>query len=189
MRCVDEVEAQSGDRFATTGDLLLAAARELRAHGRPGEARPLFERAVSWWRQALREDGAGSSRHFAFGVALYEAGEFREAQRIFESLHADGPTGVDVIGACGVVAARLGKNDRATGASAQLASLRTRFLFGRNQLWMARIASLQGDRQAGVMSLRRAFARGHCHGIELHRDHDLDNLRLERSFVELTRPR
>ena len=190
-RSIDEACAFPPDRFADAGDVMLDAARELRAHGRAMEGVALAERAVAWYIDQQPEPGDGRDAHHrrALARAYYEAGHWHDAAHVARELAAESPEDVHVIALAGAIAARRGDEAAARRALAVLQSRKGRYWFGLQFLYSARVLAILGDSEQAIVALRGAFARGHCYGIELHTDIDLALLDAQPSFRELLRPK
>jgi len=104
-------------------------------------------------------------------------------------LAAESPDDLDVIALVGSIAARLGDDVAARDALAALQSKKGRFRFGLQFVCSARVLAVLGESDQAISALRGAFARGHCHGIDLHADIDLALLGAEPAFRELLRPK
>lgn len=190
-RCIDEACAFPPDRFADAGDVMLDAARELRAHGRPTEGTALADRAIAWYTdQQARPGGRRDARdRRILACAYYEGGHWHDAEEVVRELASESPEDIDVLALAGAIAARLGNDTAARDAVAALQSKKGRFRFGRQFLCSARVLAILGDSDQAISALRGAFARGHCHGIDLHTDIDLALLGAQPSFRELLRPK
>ena len=188
-RCIDESCAFPPDRFADAGDVMMDAARELRAHGRAEDGRALATRAVAWY---VDQSQAGSheARHRrALARAYYESGQSNDAQRIVRDLAAESPDDLDIMALGAAISARLGDEPAARAAVAVLLATRGRFRFGSPFVYSARVLAILGDVEQAIAALRGAFARGYCYGIDLHTDIDLALLGAHPSYRELLRPK
>ena len=123
------------------------------------------------------------------GRALYLAGRWAAAERIFESLAASDTATIEYLGYLGVLAARQGATTKAAAISERLNRLDRPYLWGEETVWRARIASLLGDRVAAVALLRQAAGEGYRFAWNHHTDPDLEPLRDYPPFMTLTRAR
>jgi hypothetical protein len=171
------------------GKLLMDAAGELRAHGRPQAATAWAGRAVDWLRRNSTSGPLGAPARSELALGLYVAGCWEEAATMFRQLAAEFPQNVDYQGRLGVLAARRGGAREALDVDRELEALRRPYLFGRHTLWRARIAALLGEIAKSVELLVRAFSEGVPHGLELHADADLEPLQACAPFQELLRPK
>jgi DNA-binding SARP family transcriptional activator/TolB-like protein len=192
---VGDVHARIQDRLASPsrdapdpGSLMATAARELKAHGRPAEAAALYERSAAWYRSQPTGEGHEDHRP-SLGRALYEAGEWEEARRLFQRLAEEDPDGLDHLGYLGVIAARVGDRAEAERYAGRLRELDRPYLRGIHTLWRARIAAVLGDREQAVALLQDAFSQGQRHGTDTHTDVDLESLRDYPPYQALVRPR
>ena len=190
-RCIDEACAFPPDRFADAGDVMLDAARELRSHGRAAEGMALAERAIAWYIDQQQRTGGrtGARDRHILARAYYEGGQWHEAARMVRDLAAELPEDLDIIALAGCIAARLGDTSAARDAVTALQSKKGRFRFGLQLVCSARVLAILGDSDQAIAALRGAFARGHCHGIDLHADIDLGLLGGQPAFRELLRPK
>jgi tetratricopeptide (TPR) repeat protein/tRNA A-37 threonylcarbamoyl transferase component Bud32 len=173
----------------TPGDVMIEAALELRAHGSPEEAKKIANQAVEWCRSRTKEEAATESLRYNLAQALYLAERWQEAQNIFEALVLEKPENIDYKGYLGLLAARLGDNDKALKISEELKMINKPYLFGNHTYYRACIASLLGEREQAIALLREAFAQGLSYGAYLHRDINLESLRNYPPFQELVRPK
>jgi predicted Zn-dependent protease len=189
-RCIDEACAFPPDRFADAGDVMLAAARELRAHGHPTEGMALAKRAIAWYVDQQPPDGKRGTRdRRTLARAYYKGGQWGDAAGVVRDLAAESPDDLDVIALAGAIAARRGDNAAARDALAALQARKGRFRFGLQLVHSARVLAILGEPDQAIPALRGAFARGYCYGIDLHTDMDLTLLGAEPSFRELLRPK
>jgi tetratricopeptide (TPR) repeat protein len=173
----------------TAGDVLLAIARELRAHGHPVLAGELADRAIAWYDAQAAVAIARGRRRDLKASLLYFRGRWSEAAAAWDSVPPDSANAVGRVGVRGVLAARMGLADSARTVATELAQLDRPRLNGQHTLWRARIAAVLGDQEAAVTLLRQAFAQGVGYGTWLHTDVDLEALWDYRPFRELVRPR
>ena len=162
-----EVEPQQGD-------VLLAAARELEAHGHREEAEAFYDRAIAWYRDRSSEAEPSASHLRGLAFALYSAGRWEEVRPIYRELvrrgeAADDATAAPTLarnrGRRGMVAAALGDTAAAREAARWLASDSLRALDAElaESGWplyaRAGIAAQIGEHDAAVSLLRRASQR------------------------------
>ena len=188
---------------------VLAAERELRAHGHMADAARVLDTALARWglagpgaAAAVRADsvqaadrGSASDGALYRAELLYDAGRWDDARQIVAARAADtadfaGP------GRLGTIAARTGDRAGAERIAARLAASRRPYAFGRAALWRARIAALLGDRPTAVALLERAVGEGESmalpdrgvRGANFHTDPDLAGLRGYAPFEALMTP-
>lgn len=185
-RTADIAVALAADRFATPGDVLFTAARELRAHGSTRAAVRMLDRAIEWEQGSVSGQSDGSRLQLA--RMLYEAGRLDESEHV---LAADPAAcdDVETIGFGGAIAARRGDANAARGAVEQLGSIRRRYLFGRHLLWCARIEAVRGDATSAIGHLRAAMSRGGRYDVDLHVDVDLALIAGDPRYTEMMRPK
>jgi serine/threonine-protein kinase len=172
----------------SAGGIMTIAGAELRAHGNPEASRELFEQAVGWYTQKLREHARSEPLLLGLGTALYDAERWRQSRVVFKDLARHFPTNLNYRGSLGVLAARLGERREAARISDSLAHSDKRYTFGLTTLWRARIAAQLGEPEKAMSLLNGAFADGLAFGVELHRDVDLEPLQSLPSFLELVQP-
>jgi serine/threonine-protein kinase len=163
--------------------VLLDAARELRAHGGPEAARELVELALRAPAAEASDSPRGADTRR--GAALYLAGRWDEASRVFERALAADPRDVHALGYLGTIAARRGDQPAARDYLRRLEQLDTPYLRGANTYWQADIAALLGDRSAALRLLRQAFQQGQAIAFKAHSDPDLELLRQDPEFARL----
>ncbi|MFW5950846.1 MAG: BTAD domain-containing putative transcriptional regulator [Gemmatimonadota bacterium] len=175
-------------RRTTPADVMLTAARELRAHGHPRAARSAAEGVLDWYAALPAERRDSEQLRAARGSALYLADRFDEGRKEFERLrieNVDDPTYLRYLGA---IAARSGDRAGAIACADSLAAMDRPYLFGRHTYGRAVIEGLLGERQTAVTLLREALSRGLPYGTQLHSDPDLLNLRGFEPFDRLLHP-
>jgi hypothetical protein len=185
-RAADESIALAADPFATAGDVLFTAARELRTHGNVAAGAALLDRAVEWQRSQCADEKSFAAL-MTLARMLYEAGVLDEAAETLVELQRERPDDVDIIGGLGCIAARTRDVDAARSATSTLRSKTGRFHFGKHL--MCRIAALSADEAGAATFLRGAFARGCSYDIDLHTDIDLALLSDSEWYRELLRPK
>ncbi len=89
----------------------------------------------------------------------------------------------------GLLAARAGDRAAATTIQSALASRNDPYQFGLASLYVARIATLLGDRDAAVATLARALGEGRPFHLWIHRDIDLQSLHGYAPFDRILRDR
>lgn len=159
------------------GDVMMAAAAELRAHGFRTASFEIAERAIEWYRSRPQADAAGGRHRYALANAYYQRERWDDARLLFEELASEAPTDVNLRGFLGVLAARRGDVEAARRLSDGLTGTAARGDFGRDIYWQACIASLLGEPERAIVLLRDAYARGRAFTVFLHRDMDLEPLR------------
>jgi len=186
-RIADEAVSLASDPFATVGDVLFTAARELRAHGNPAAGATHLARAIDWQRDHCSADRNSASARMSLARMLYDAGQWEDASATLVTLQRERPDDVDVLGCLGCISAREGNESAARGALSTLRRKTGRFHFGKHLLWSARIASVIGDSDDAQSLLRGAFARGCSYDIDLHTDVDLSLMSRHEWFREILR--
>jgi predicted Zn-dependent protease len=188
-RIADEAVSLTPDPFATPGDVLFAAAKELKAHGNSAASAAMLSRAIDWQRDHCATEQRPYAAQMTLARMLYDAAHLVEASEVLAEMQRERPDDVDLIGCRGAIAAREGDVGAAQSAISKLRGKTGRFHFGKHLLWSARIAAILGDEAAASASLRGAFARGCSFDIELHTDIDLALLSEYPWFRELMRPK
>ena len=177
----------------TPGDLMLAAAAEMRAHGYKAEAHPILDRAVAWHEERPPEEAATANHRYGYALSLCESERWDEADLLFRELSAEFPTSVTYRGYLGVIAARRGDTEAAKAIDEQLAAVDRPYLLGFHTYWRGRIAAVLGDRESAVRLLRDAIAAGfpYFRGSQyrFHSVIDFESLVDYPSYQELVRPK
>jgi tetratricopeptide (TPR) repeat protein len=173
----------------TSGNMMLEAAAELRAHGQRQASLAVANRAVAWYRSGLGSESDSSAWLPGLVDALRWAERWEEAAAVCRNLVQRSPQNPDYLGILGGLAARLGKRDEAVRIAEQLRQMNGSYLFGAHTYWRACIAALLGDRQGAVDLLRESFAEGKRFGLGVHREIDFESLRDYAPFRDLLRPR
>lgn len=164
--------------------VMLAAAEELRAHGRLEDSRKMAGRAVDWYRSRVGEEARQENIRSGLRDALYQAELWEEAQRVFTTLAAEHPDNVYYKGRLGTLAARRG--DRV--AARRIADELRRLASPDHTYSIACITVLLGDKEGAVALLREAVSQGGYDFIYRH-SMDLESLRGYPPFADLVKPR
>jgi tetratricopeptide (TPR) repeat protein/TolB-like protein len=183
--------AISANAPGAAANVMIQAAKELRAHGHHGASLDLATRAVAWIDglppQVRSAKGVRSTR----ATALMAAERWAEAQAMFEELSAKDPDEVDYRGWLGVAAARRGHRDVALRASGHLERVDRPYLYGRHTYQRACIAAVLGEKERAVELLRQSFTEGKPLGRiwVVHADASLESLRGYGPFEDLMKPK
>jgi tetratricopeptide (TPR) repeat protein len=172
-------------RSGTAGDVIIEAASELRAHGYAQAAQEYAGKAVEWYRN--RTASTDVRQYLALG--LYLAGNWEEAQKVYEQLAAEYPENIDYTGYLGTLAARKGDRGIAMTISEKLKRIDRPYLYGQHTYCRARIAAQLGEREQAVELLQEAFAQGKAFDLNIHRDIDFEPLHDYQPFRELIKPK
>jgi tetratricopeptide (TPR) repeat protein len=190
------IEPYPADR---PGALMVRAGLELRAHGQPRQAEPMFERAVEWYR--MQPPDPDSEHRLEPAQALYFAGRWDEAQAEVERILIEDPEDLAAHGTLGALAARRGDRGEAMRIDAWLAS---RWKEAASWDWSgeraivsykrASIAALLGERERALILLQQALDEGFPYIDPLYTpwlevDPDLDPLRGDPGFQRIMRPK
>lgn len=186
---LDTCEASIEEPGRGAGTALLVAARELAAHGHPGEAAAVAERAIAWCAARLRRGAAGEADSADLVGALYAARRWREAMALVAALLAAHPDNPNHVGYLGALAARGADSALARACDARLAAMTDRWSHGVTTYWRADIAALLGDADGAMALLGRARAEGHPLAFKLHADPDFEALRDHPGYLARVRPR
>jgi hypothetical protein len=169
------------------GAVRLFAARELRAHNDPDDARRMASRAEAWYQKRL-DSGGDAADSSGLAMAFYLQERWSESRALFAALVASRPDQLHYMGYIGTAAARLG--DRPTAlVSMKLLERAGGDSRGIYTYWRADIAALLGERDRALALLREARDQGNAIYFKMHSDPDLESLRGEPAFVEIERPR
>jgi tetratricopeptide (TPR) repeat protein/TolB-like protein len=170
------------------GDVMEAAAMELRAHGHADDSRRLAVRCAAWFAGAAGTE-LGRLRAGAGQVdCLWLAERFDEARRVADQTAEASPNDTDAAAYRGILAARAGDRPVADAADRYLAGLDPIQGQG-NPTWLrACIAAQRGDRDGAVELLRESVGRGFSLWNYLHTYVFLEPLHGYPPFEELIRP-
>jgi tRNA A-37 threonylcarbamoyl transferase component Bud32/tetratricopeptide (TPR) repeat protein len=185
LKIVDELLTMPGAAEAA----LINAVRELRAHGHREHSLELAMRTLERYRHLPPDVAAAESTQAYLASVLYAAEQWAQSERIAQALAGKSPDSPDYMGLLGAIAARRGDRVRAQSSSESLRRLSRPYLFGNHTRWRARIAALSGEGALAVDLLREAISQGAYFTIEMHRDMDLEPLKDDPGFRELTRPK
>lgn len=197
---LDESLAPRPDWVDTHSYVMQTAAIELQAHGHVNAARDVLDRAISYHRTRRPAEAESAVARYDFAQTLYLAGQWEEAQALFEEIDADLPCGVSIRarrpcmvntkGYLGVIAARRGDTEKALRISKELENLERHPVSSLPvPIWQAHIAAVLGEKARAVNLLQEAVSNGLWHGPWLHADPDWEPLRDYPPFRELMRPK
>jgi len=180
-RLIDESFQLAG---SAPGIVMRYAASALRAHGHKDAAHQVLSRALEWYQSRSSGD-----HRYAMARILYLDEKWPEAQTYFEQLYKENPGNQDYQGYCGVVAARLGEQEKASRILEELRNKNEPYLFGSHLYWCACIAAVLGEKQRAIDLLREALGQGESYGMYLLLDNDFESLRNYPPYIELMRPK
>jgi predicted Zn-dependent protease len=183
------VKSTSADSADGAGDVVLTAARELRAHDKEAEARSVLEGLITWARRLPSPEGTSPNVQWLLAQATAERGDCIAAKRYLDPLIANDPQDLRFRGYAAMCDVSQGDRAAAARADAWLASLTRPYLRGEHTLWRARIAAMLGERDQAVALLREAFNQGTWYSASLHADFGLAALRGYAPYEELMRPK
>jgi tRNA A-37 threonylcarbamoyl transferase component Bud32/tetratricopeptide (TPR) repeat protein len=151
-RLADSVSTQLTRDPETPVRLLTEVATWAAWHGRPDLAREVAERAMRV--SAAHSHAASIAPHqYELARALYIAGHWSEARKIFESLIVTDSARLAYRGYLGVLAARRGDRVAAQETADSIGRLTSRYLFADPARWRARIAAQLGNRDEATRLL------------------------------------
>ena len=146
---------------SSPADVAGAAAAEYDAHGHEGHAAPLFKRRAEWLESRSPEQRASHNDFSAdLASALFDAGRYREALTIFDSLSRAARDQAGRLGMVGVTAVLLGDSALARNADSALTAMTGPYLRTAHTLWRSRIAAARGDCSRATDLLREALSSG-----------------------------
>jgi DNA-binding SARP family transcriptional activator len=174
---------------SSAGQLMMAAAAELRAHGYAEASHAVAHRAIGWYRSLPPEARATDAFRYDLAAAYYVAGRWDLARAMFEQLAEEEPDNINWLGFLGVLAARRGDRDEAMRMSEALVGKASPYDHGREPYWQACIAAQLGERERAMALLRQAYNDGRPFDLRLHRDVDLAPLHGYPPFEELLKPK
>jgi tetratricopeptide (TPR) repeat protein/tRNA A-37 threonylcarbamoyl transferase component Bud32/TolB-like protein len=166
------------------GVVMIDAAEALRAHGHEEVVHEVCKRALEWY------DSRPTGDHrYNIARVLYLDGRWAKAQPYFEELSGENPENLDCQGYKGVVAARLGEQEKANKILEELYKKDKPYLFGSHLHWCARIAAVLGDKLRAVNLLREAYGKGYPYGMSELLIMDFGSLKNYEPYIELMRPK
>ena len=166
----------------------LHLAAELRTHGFPGEASRFAKAAVDWYREQQHRQPDARRWREGLATALLQAGEWAEAERLFEQelpLLVNGRP-PRFAGNAGVAAVRRGDTAIAEQMLRRLAIDTVSAYFN---VQRARVLASLGRSDQAVDELRKAIVRGLSAAELFHADIGLEPLHGYRPYETLVRPR
>jgi len=175
-------------RVSSPGQLMVSAAKELRAHGHEDDAQTVLARALDWYRAQSVHGVTSEARRFEIASALYLARDWAAADTAFQALAAADTANVIYLGFLGTIAAR--RNDEATARRiiAKFDSLRPslpqpRAIAG---YWQAKISSILGDERDALLLMSEVWPQGDSGP---HMDFDHERMWSSEEFRRFIRPR
>jgi tetratricopeptide (TPR) repeat protein len=183
----------------------ITAGKELRVHGHPEAARPVFERTIRCFEShpPTEADRMMDQRHL--GEALYGAERWEDAAAVFRALLEEYPENLrfwlynpqtSAMMAMSWVArsaAHMGDTATARELDAQIAGMEWGEGAWRHLYERARLAAVLGRSDDAVELLRQALSSGMRFGLGLtrgpHREPDFVSLHGRQGYQELMRPK
>ena len=189
-------------RGGSAGWLMSTIAMELRAHGYREAADDMAARAVKWYEghpSALQETRPSlvielwslgdPAENRAFASALCMVGRWQDAEDLIVQLIDNEPSGHQLAGWLGVIAAIRGETDRATQVSGGLPAGESPRAQGWGTYWQASIAAHLGEEEMAVELLAEAFSKGYPYGVSLHSTMNFEPLWDYPPFQDLIEPK
>jgi DNA-binding SARP family transcriptional activator len=176
-------------RPATPAQLMVAAARELRAHGHEHVALEALGRALTWLRTQPASGVINEARQFEIAQALYLSRDWPGARAAFSALAGRDSGNFIYRGFLGVIAARTGEQATARAIDAQFEELRATLRRPHSEAgyWQSKIAAILGDERR-AMAMLWDFAGGQgSHGA--HFDFDYENISRSKDFLTFIQPK
>lgn len=167
------------------GILLVEAAEELNAHGRPEAARDYLRRARAW----LLTQPDNPAMRWRLAQVNYALGRWAEARTLIQALRASDARNIDWLAMSGLLDARTSRAAAARAVMDTLRLVKRAYDRGASPTYRARIAAVLGDKDVAVSQLQEAFAAGRAYQLWLHRDPDLILLRGQPQYDQLVRGR
>jgi hypothetical protein len=162
---------------------------ELRAHGHAAASQRLLAKVVGWYGQHGIDQAAKAGSYpcvwYAFS-AFYYAGRWHEARLGYEHWIAEDTMSLKAYAALGALAVRRRDHREAKRINDWLKAKEGHFHATHAR---ARMAALQGDREAAVTLLRQAFDQRLNARMFLHLDPDFESLHDYPPYQELMRPK
>ena len=173
------------ERFAT--NLMITAARELKAHGFEEESRRILVEALRL--EESRPANEQAEYRDSRALLFFHLGRWTEAKDLAEILAKENPDQYFFLAIMGTASAHLGDRETALRASQQLAEDKSppREL-GRRTLARARIAAALGDRAGAMALIRKAVAEGSPYR-DLHGIPEFDILWDYPPFIKFMKPK
>ncbi len=180
-------ETADFDKGRDMGINMISTARELRAHGHEDIAMVIYNQAIRWFENLPADEM--KMKRFDYGIALYEAHRWQQAENIFKELVTDSTDNMDYNAFLGSTEARLGNKEKAIEISQWIGNLKRPYLFGRDNYQRACIVAILGDKEQATDFLKESYQQGNSDWMLLHTDIDLESLRDYPPFIEFMKPK
>jgi tetratricopeptide (TPR) repeat protein len=148
------------------GGVMVNAAQELAAHGKPADAKRIMERGLAWFESRTGEEAASEGVRSGRAYALYSVGRHRDAMPLYEALARDFPNNSAYQAWVGVLAGLSGDRARANDVARRIETGEIQFNQANSALWRGLIANALGDRDRAVALLKESGVRARW----MHRD-------------------
>jgi serine/threonine protein kinase/tetratricopeptide (TPR) repeat protein len=168
--------------------LFLETARELAAHGHVDHGRVIADRGVAWFEENLVIGEATEWQRLRLIQSLVMLDRLVEADAILATMVEELPDDDDVLGWCGIVAARRADTASANQFSNRLRNLDRPYLFGWNTYYRAAIEAHIGHPDKALGLLRDALSEGRQWDAEFHTCLELAPLRGIPEFEAILHP-
>ncbi len=172
------------------GFVRLAVAAELAAHGHDSHARRVASEAVDLIRRDVPAGQQSPTDRYIVGSSLFLAGQYAEAQQVFEALASDHPAHIRIRGMLGAAAARTGDRKVREAARHWLGGLTNVVPPGLPPYQLAAIAAHAGETDVALDLVESLPYGAHPHSyVDFHVDPLLAPLRGNPRFERFLKPR
>jgi DNA-binding SARP family transcriptional activator/tetratricopeptide (TPR) repeat protein len=177
-------------RWASPALVMVATARELRAHGHEGMAMETLARALAWYRSQPVNGSMTEARRFELGHALYLSRDWAGAEEVFQELAAEDSSNFIYTGFLGTIAARLGDSVAARQIIARFDTLRSTLLRPHAEAgyWQGKISALLGDEERAIECWKESAGQQGRSG-PVHADFDFERMWRTKAFLDFIRPK
>ena len=172
----------------SSGIIMLAAGRELKAHGFKEGSIRVLNQALEWFESRPEQEKASAENRYNLARTFYILEKWAEAKELLERIHSEVPDNFNYLGNLGTVTARIGDGEEALKISKQLEEDKRPYLFGTPTYYRARIAALLGDKDGAVNLLRQATKEGYDFP-SIHPTEDFASLADYPPYVQLMKPK
>jgi len=145
--------------------------------------------ALNWYRTLDPDEAASEGQRYGMARTLYLAGDYEEAQPMFQRRALGQPDSIGYHGYLGALAARTGDRDGALRMSEEISGMARPFLNGVTTFWRGRIAAVLGDAETAVAYLRQSEFEGRQLTGEEKIMVDLQDLRDYQPFLDWLAPK
>lgn len=165
-QALDEVAKLPSTAGNNPGNVMVNAALELGAHGKPADAKRILERGHVWFESRAGDEATSEGVRSGKAYALYCVGRYKDAAPEYDALARDFPNNATYKAWVGILAGLNGDRTRANDVARRIETGDIQFTPANSAIWRGLIAAAVGDRDRAVTLFKESGVRARW----MHRD-------------------